>query len=89
MAAGVTEQGSIILVARVALLNRNMLKHGTILVDSCFNRRLDREALLTRNWPTLKSLAVVRRSVDGGIAGCAEGGYTVLAGVGLHHACGA
>ena len=47
------------------------------------------EALLTRNWPTLKSSAVVRRSIDGGTAGCAEGGRTVLAGVRLRHACGA
>ena len=43
----------------------------------------------TRNWPTLNSSATVRRSVDNGTAGCAEGGRTVLAGVGLRHTCGA
>ena len=43
----------------------------------------------TRNWPTLNSSAAVRRSVDDGTSGCAEGGLTVLVGVGLRTACGA
>ena len=43
----------------------------------------------TRNSSTLNSSATVRHSVDNGTARCAEGGLTVLVGVGLCTACGA
>ena len=66
-----------------------MLKHQTILVDPCFSRQRDRGILSMRNSPTLKSSAPMPHSVDGGIAGCAEGGRIVLAGVGQSQACGA
>ena len=41
LATGVRVRGSNVLVARVALVNRDMLKHRTILVDSFFRRRQD------------------------------------------------
>ena len=89
LAAGVKVWNSIVLVARIALVNRDMLKHRTILVDSCFSKGRDGGSSSTRNWPTLNSSAPVPYSVDGSTARCAEGGRIVLAGVGLSHACGA
>ena len=89
MATRVTQRGSKVFVALVALLNSDILKHRPILVDSCLTRRGTGEAMSTRNWPTLNSSTAVHRSVDDGTGGCAEGGFIVLADVGLRTACGA
>ena len=89
MAASIRVRGSIVLVAQIALVNHDVLKHRTILVDPYSAGNRTEEVLSTRNSPTLKSSAPVPRSVDGGTAGCAKGGCIVLAGDGRSQACGA